>query len=87
VTTPEARTVIHGTLVSVLRNDAVTCVCLFEGSAEVLTEKAALGEVPRGMRWVMFRDGSDPQLMEIMPAHQDHMLGLDAACATIFDKP
>jgi FecR protein len=85
IRTEEGRAVIHGTLVSVLRNDAVTCVCLFEGSTDILTEKAELGAIPLGMRWVLFRDGSEPQLMEIVPAHRDHMLGLDATLGGVFE--
>lgn len=87
IITDEARTDIHGTLVSVVRNDAVTCVCLFEGLAEISTPQAVLGAVPPGKRWVMFRDGSEPQLMDIMPAHQDHMQGLDEALGDILKKP
>ena len=84
ISTDEGRAVIHGTLVSVLRNEAVTCVCLIEGSADILTDAADLGAVPLGMRWVLFRDGSEPQLLEIVPEHRDHMLGLDATLKGVF---
>ena len=84
IRTAEGRTIIHGTLVSVMRNDDVTCICLYEGSADVRTDDQDLGAVPRGMRWVLFRDGSAPQLLEIVPAHRDHMLGLDDALGDVF---
>ncbi len=86
VTTPEGRTAIHGTLVSVFRNDDLTCVCLFEGSASISTDEKNLGGVPLGMRWVLFKDGSEPQLLDIAPPHRDHMLGLDEALGKIFEQ-
>jgi ferric-dicitrate binding protein FerR (iron transport regulator) len=86
VDTPEGRTAIHGTLVSVFRNDGLTCVCLFEGSASISTDEKNLGGIPLGMRWVLFKDGSEPQLLDIAPPHRDHMLGLDEAWGGIFDK-
>lgn len=86
VDTPEGRTAIHGTLVSVFRNVDLTCVCLFEGSASISTAEKNLGGVPLGMRWVLFKDGSEPQLLDIAPPHQDHMLGLDEAWGGIFDQ-
>ena len=87
VVTDEARTAIHGTLVSIVRNDAVTCVCLFEGLAVITTPETELGAVPPGKRWVMFRDGSEPQLLDIVPAHQEHMEGLDEALGDILQQP
>lgn len=87
IITDEARTDIHGTLVSVVRNDAVTCVCLLEGLAEITTPHTVLGAVPPGKRWVMFRDGSEPQLMDIVPPHQEHMESLDEVLGDILQKP
>ena len=46
VDTPEGRTAIHGTLVSVFRNDDLTCVCLIEGSASISTVEKNLGGFP-----------------------------------------
>jgi len=86
VDTPEGRTAIHGTLVSVFRNDDLTCVCLIEGSADISTAGKNLGGIPLGMRWVLFKDGSEPQLLDIAPPHRDHMLGLDKALGEIFDR-
>jgi hypothetical protein len=86
VDTPEGRTAIHGTLVSVFRNDDLTCVCLIEGSADISTAGKTLGGIPLGMRWVLFKDGSEPQLLDIAPPHRDHMLGLDKALGKIFDQ-
>jgi ferric-dicitrate binding protein FerR (iron transport regulator) len=85
IRTAESRAVIEGTLVSVYRNKELTCVCLFEGSASVTTETADLGPVPPGKRWVLFSDGSEPQLLDIVPAHRDHMLGLDRTLPGVFD--
>lgn len=87
VRTPDSQTVIHGTLVSILKNEALTCICLYEGDAEVHCSSGNLGSVPPGQRWVVYSDGSKPQRKEIVPEHQDHMLGLDHACANIFDVP
>jgi len=87
VRTPEGRAVIHGTLVSVFRNADLTCVCLFEGSADILTGAQDLGALPIGKRWVLFNDGSEPQLLDIMPAHLEHMQGLDATLGGLFEIP
>jgi ferric-dicitrate binding protein FerR (iron transport regulator) len=87
VITDEARTEIHGTMVSIVRNEAVTCICLLDGLAEIITPLTELGPVPPGKRWVVFRDGSEPQLMDIMPPHQEHMEGLDESLGDILQKP
>lgn len=87
VQTPEGRALIHGTLVSVFRNDDLTCVCLFEGTADILTAETDLGGLPVGKRWVLFSDGSEPQLLDIVPAHLEHMQGLDATLGGIFHTP
>lgn len=78
VTTPEASTVIHGTLVSVVSNGELSCICLFEGHADVLADGRKLGELPAGKRWVVFRDGRDPEQMDIAPPHLEHMKAFDA---------
>jgi hypothetical protein len=61
-------------------------VCLFEGSAYITTDTADLGAVPPGKRWVLFSDGSEPQLLDIVPGHQDHMLGLDRTLPGVFEN-
>jgi hypothetical protein len=78
VKTPEAETVIHGTLVSVVSNGELSCICLFEGHADVSSDGRELGELPPGKRWVIFRDGHEPELMDIAPPHLEHMKTFDA---------
>lgn len=87
VRTDEGRAVIHGTLISVMRNEMATCVCLFEGTAEMLSNGHLLGDIPPGQRWVILRDGSEPQLMDIEAAHEQHMLDMDRDCSNVFDVP
>jgi len=77
VSTPEGRVTISGTLVSIFRNNDLTCVCLFEGEASVTTPERDLGAIPLLMRWVVFNDGREPALLDIEPGHRDHMLAFD----------
>jgi ferric-dicitrate binding protein FerR (iron transport regulator) len=77
VRTDEGLAVIRGTLVSVARTADVTCICLVEGSASVLCGGEDLGALAAGRRWVLFRDGSEPQGDEIAAVHRDHLLDLD----------
>lgn len=87
VRTDEGRAIIHGTLISVMRNEMATCVCLFEGTAEMMSGGRLLGDIPPGQRWVIMRDGSEPQLMDIEPTHEQHMLDMDRDCTNVFDVP
>ncbi len=77
VSTPEGRARIYGTLVSIFRNDELTCVCLYEGTAVMDDLEQELGPVPAGKRWVLFADGRDAELLDIAPPHLEHMEGLD----------
>lgn len=85
VRTDEGRAVIRGTLVSVVRTDDVTCICLFDGDASVTCSSGDLGALEPGKRWVLFRDGSEPAFADIEPAHREHMRGLDIAHPAAFD--
>jgi hypothetical protein len=69
ITTAEGQTLLTGTIVSVFRDDALTCVCVLEGEARIGTDAADLEAIPAGMRKVMFRDGRPPLVSEIAPAH------------------
>ncbi len=76
VKTPDGEAVISGTLANIFVNDDLTCICLYEGHLRVESPQADLGAVEPGMRWVLHRDGSDPDYLTIAPPHRDHMLGL-----------
>lgn len=83
VGTGEGDAVITGTLVDVFRNEAVTCICLIEGSCRVVSDGRDLGALDPGMRWVLHRDGADPDLLDIAPPHREHMEALE--CDRGFD--
>ena len=79
LSTDEGRALVTGTLVSVVRDAAVTCVCVHEGTVQM--ESAAgldLGDIPVGKRRVLFRDGSEPVLLDIAAPHRDHLIEFDA---------
>ncbi len=86
VQTPEGRARIYGTLVSVFRNDDLTCVCLFEGTAVMDDLSTELGPIPVGKRWVLYTDGRAAELLDIAPPHQEHMEGLDRARCDCFTR-
>ncbi len=77
VRTDEGQAMVHGTLISIVRNDDVTCICLCEGHAGVEATDGDLAELPAGKRWVLFRDGREPSFMDIEPTHLAHMLAMD----------
>lgn len=74
VTTGEGAIEITGTLVSVFRDTAVTCVCVHEGTASVGIDAADMEPIPSGKRKVMFADGSPPLVTDIAPPHRDHLI-------------
>ena len=86
VSTPEGQVHIYGTLVSVFRNDDLTCVCLYEGTAVMDNLEKELGPIPAGKRWVLYRNGNAAELLDIAPPHKAHMEGLDAARCDCFLK-
>lgn len=66
VVTPEARAVVTGTTLAVLRQPDASCVCVFDGS--VAMQSGALSEVVlEGTRRSVFRDGSAPLVEPIRP--------------------
>lgn len=77
IRTGEGMIVLTGTLVSVFRNDEVTCVCVQEGVASIGVDENDLEPVPAGKRKVMFRDGSPPTITDIAPPHRDHLILFD----------
>jgi hypothetical protein len=79
VLTGEADAVIRGTLVSVVSNEKLTCICLFEGTTDVLADGRDLGRLPPGKRWVVYSDGSEPELKDIAPPHLEHMQEFDGS--------
>ena len=74
VTTGEGAIEITGTLVSVFRDESVTCVCVHEGTASVGIDEADMEPIPAGKRKVMFADGSPSMVTDIAPPHRDHLI-------------
>ncbi|MCP4574648.1 MAG: hypothetical protein GY838_20045 [bacterium] len=85
--TDDGLAIVRGTLISVESNEAVTCICLVEGSVDVVTHETDLGPLAAGQRWVLFRDGSEPQGGAIADTHRDHMLALDQDYPGFGDHP
>jgi len=73
ILTPESRTEIVGTVVSVYKYDGYTCVCVLEGTARIGADEDQLEDVPEGMLKIMFDDGSPPFTMEISPDHGEDL--------------
>lgn len=67
--TPEGRIDLTGTIVSIFRNEELTCVCVLEGEAMIGEDAEHLDAVPEGMRKVMFSDGSPSLISEFAPEH------------------
>ncbi len=74
IKSPEGEIVITGTLVSVFRDGAVTCVCVHEGTASVGINAGDMQDIPAGQRKVMFADGTPPKITPIAPPHMDHLV-------------
>jgi len=70
ILTPEGRTEIVGTVISVYRGTGYTCVCVLEGTARVGEDEARLEDVPEGRLKVMLADGSPSIMEEIAPSHE-----------------
>ncbi|HRX51787.1 MAG TPA: hypothetical protein P5571_10520 [Candidatus Krumholzibacteria bacterium] len=77
VGTDEGDAVVTGTMVDVFRNGDVTCICLLDGHCRVVADGRDLGALEPGTRWVLPRDGGEPQRLDIAGPHRDQMLGLD----------
>lgn len=66
VVTPEARAVVTGTTLAILRQPDASCVCVFEG--RVAMQSGARSEpVLAGTRRSVFRDGRSPVVEPIRP--------------------
>jgi ferric-dicitrate binding protein FerR (iron transport regulator) len=70
ILTPEGRTEIVGTVISVYRGEGYTCICVLEGIALVGKDEARLEEVPEGMLKIMFDDGSEAIVTDISSSHE-----------------
>jgi len=70
VETPEGRTEITGTMVSIVRGDGFTCVCVLEGVAHVGYGAGDMDPVPAGRRKVLFADRRPALLDAIEPHHE-----------------
>jgi hypothetical protein len=76
--TAEGRAIVTGTLVSVVRDSSVTCVCVHEGTVRMEAAGRDLGSIRVGKRRVLFRDGSEPVILDIAAPHRDHLIEFDA---------
>lgn len=78
VRTPEGEIVITGSLVSVFRDGALTCVCVQKGSASVGIDAGDMENIPPGKRKVMYADGKPSIVTDIAPPHMDHLVEFEA---------
>lgn len=67
IETPEVRAVVTGTTFAVLRLDAASCVCVYEGAVVMHGPSSARDTVRAGFRRSVFRDGRPPLLEPILP--------------------
>jgi ferric-dicitrate binding protein FerR (iron transport regulator) len=70
VATVEGRVEVTGTVISVLRDTGLTCVCVMSGTARVGMNDDDMDPIPAGMRKVMFGDGREPLIVDILPEHR-----------------
>jgi ferric-dicitrate binding protein FerR (iron transport regulator) len=66
VVTPEARAIVTGTTLAVLRQADASCVCVLEGRVSMIHDSSA-ATVYAGFRRSVFRDGSTPRVEPIRP--------------------
>jgi ferric-dicitrate binding protein FerR (iron transport regulator) len=76
VDTPEGRVQVTGTIISVLRDEAggVTCICVMTGEARIGMNSEDMEMIPAGKRKVMFADGREPMVVDILPEHRDGLV-------------
>lgn len=76
VDTPEGRVQVTGTIISVLRNEemGVTCICVMTGEARIGMNSGDMETIPAGKRKVMFADGREPMVVDILPEHRDGLV-------------
>ena len=68
--TPEATVEMTGTMLSVIHEPSVTCVCVFVGSVRVMAGTHDMGMVPAGQRQTVFADGRAPERAEMRPGER-----------------
>lgn len=83
--TPEGRIDLTGTIVSIFRNEELTCVCVLEGEAMIGEDDEHLDAVPEGMRKVMFSDGRPSLISEYAPEHVEGLREFQERNRTVFD--
>ena len=66
VVTPEARAIVTGTTLAVLRQADASCVCVLEGRVSMI-DHASAATVYTGFRRSVFRDGSAPRVEPLRP--------------------
>lgn len=69
VRTPDGLVEVTGTVVSVVRMPDLTCVCVYEGQANIGRDAEHMDLIPAGQRKVMFSDGRPPMISPSMPEH------------------
>ncbi len=77
VSTPDGMIRVTGTLVSAVRDESGTCVCVREGTALVGRSEEDLRPIPAGKRLVLHADRSDPLFTDIAPPHEAHLLDFE----------
>jgi ferric-dicitrate binding protein FerR (iron transport regulator) len=78
IQTSEGIIQVTGTLLSVVKDAEVTCVCVHHGTARVGIDTEDLEDIPAGKRKVMFADGRPPIVTPIAPPHQDHLVEFES---------
>jgi ferric-dicitrate binding protein FerR (iron transport regulator) len=78
VETPDGLIRVTGTLVSAVRDEGGTCVCVRHGTAQVGRSADELAPVPPGKRMVLYADRREPLLTEIAPPHEQYLLDFEA---------
>jgi len=86
ILTPEGRTEITGTIISVQKGDGYTCVCVLEGTALIGPDETRLEEVRAGLLMVMFGEGSDPIVAEISSDHEAGLLEFEELYKDLFEQ-
>jgi len=66
IVTPEARAIVTGTTLAVLRQADASCVCVLEGRVSMIHDGSS-ATVYAGFRRSVFRDGSAPRVEPIRP--------------------
>lgn len=78
IETPDGVIQVTGTLLSVVKGDFGTCVCIHRGTAQVGIGANDMEPIPAGKRKVMFADDRPPIITDVAPPHDEHLQEFDA---------